>query len=248
MRWTCTCFISLALAAAIPGAALAQAPRPISWDADAQPFRGRTDEIRLSCSGAGRISTVWGTGPYTDDSSICTAAVHAGLITVADGGRFVLEAGPGKAAYAAGRRNGIVTQSYGAWESSFYLSPWEEEPPAPEPPPPASPPAASAPPGPPVITWLRTAPGLAPNGGRFTFICRPPAKNASVIGDGVYSAEASICNAAVHAGIITKARGGRVTIVLLPGPDTYAATTRNGIASIKGQRTLLGFVFVRKTP
>lgn len=68
------------------------------------------------CSGA---NVVWGSDPYTDDSSICSAAIHAGLLVPADGGPFVLTILPGRSSYEGSARNGVTTRSYGSWGRSF---------------------------------------------------------------------------------------------------------------------------------
>jgi hypothetical protein len=95
-----------------------------------------------------------------------------------------------------------------------------------------------------VITWERTAEGLGPNGRRFTFNCRPPSKQAAVSGVDLYSWDSSICNAAVHAGAITLARGGMVTIEMRPGEEKYLGSVRNGITTSSGEKTILGFIVV----
>jgi len=60
----------------------------------------------------------WGTDVYSDDSSVCTAAVHAGAITF-NGGvvRIVVQAG--QTQYVGSERNGVTTSSYGTWGRSF---------------------------------------------------------------------------------------------------------------------------------
>lgn len=65
------------------------------------------------------VYSVWGTGTYTDDSSVCTAGVHAGLITIEDGGTLTIEMRPGEAAYDGTVANGITSGDWGAWSSSF---------------------------------------------------------------------------------------------------------------------------------
>ena len=42
------------------------------------------------CPPEGQAYTVWGTEIYTDDSSVCTAAVHAGLINFENGGEVFI--------------------------------------------------------------------------------------------------------------------------------------------------------------
>ena len=65
---------------------------------------------------------VVGSGPYTDNSSICAAAVHAGAIDAKDGGVVTIEIRPGEAHYAASERNYIRTAAYDhAWSGSFVV-------------------------------------------------------------------------------------------------------------------------------
>src|SRR5690242_3399867 len=52
-------------------------------------------------------SHVVGSGPYTDNSSICAAAVHAGAIDAQAGGDVTIEIRPGETHYAASERNHI---------------------------------------------------------------------------------------------------------------------------------------------
>ena len=61
---------------------------------------------------------VWGTDIYTDNSSICAAGVHAGVITVA-GGPVTIEEIDGLETYAGTSRNGVVSLSSDAWFFSF---------------------------------------------------------------------------------------------------------------------------------
>jgi len=222
----------IAAHAVVPLQAVAQAT--ISWSANARAYRGM-EPVTVRCPPGGRAGAVWGSDTYTDDSSICTAAVHAGVITFEAGGTVLLEMRPGRTSYAGTRRNGVASQSWEEWESSFAVSLYVE--PQPEPPKP--------PPPPPVIPWDRTAEGLAPNGRRFTFRCRPPATRVRVIGVDLYSWESSICAAAVHAGAIAAERGGTVTIEMRLGADRYAGSERNGVMSEAGASSLLGFVFIK---
>lgn len=72
--------------------------------------------------GARAASRVVGSGPYTDDSSICSAAVHAGAIGAKDGGDVTIEIRPGEPHYAASERNYIRTAAYDrAWSGSFVV-------------------------------------------------------------------------------------------------------------------------------
>ncbi|MGZ8844706.1 MAG: LCCL domain-containing protein, partial [Pyrinomonadaceae bacterium] len=99
-----------------------------AWTRTAQAWRGRNGErVTLICPPNGSISfdpltgnaEVWGTNLYTDDSSICVAAVHVGLITLARGGRVTIEIRAGASSYAGTARNGVQTRNYGAYNGSF---------------------------------------------------------------------------------------------------------------------------------
>lgn len=66
--------------------------------------------------------TIWGTGTYTDDSSVCRAAIHAGVIP-ASGGQFLLTIAPGLQSYPGSTANGITSSQWGSWTRSFIPSP-----------------------------------------------------------------------------------------------------------------------------
>lgn len=66
--------------------------------------------------------TVYGTGSYTDDSSIGTAAVHAGLLKDGEAGFVMVTLEGGKESYEASTQNGVTTYSYGSWGGGFRLS------------------------------------------------------------------------------------------------------------------------------
>lgn len=76
-------------------------------------------QVAIVCSKNGNAGSVWGTGTYTTDSSVCTAAVHAGLITLEDGGSVVAEITPGQDSYTGSTANGVRTSEYGSYASSF---------------------------------------------------------------------------------------------------------------------------------
>lgn len=67
-------------------------------------------------------SRVVGSGPYTDDSSICTAAVHSGAIHPKAGGAVTIEVRPGQSAYSGSTRNYITSGNYDhAWSGGFVV-------------------------------------------------------------------------------------------------------------------------------
>lgn len=80
---------------------------------------GRTIDCLCTVAQTGK-GTVWGTGPYTDDSKICRAAVHAGVIS-STGGHIEIQAVKVQPSYQGSSRNGIQTTKYGPWKGSIIV-------------------------------------------------------------------------------------------------------------------------------
>ncbi len=92
----------------------------VEWDLNAAQYRGEDGKrIAFLCPPDGELGSVWGTDTYTDDSSVCSAAVHAGLINPVGGGRVVIEIAPGEEAYEGSEASGVTSQDYGPWGGSF---------------------------------------------------------------------------------------------------------------------------------
>jgi hypothetical protein len=94
----------------------------VEWSTTAETHRGADGrQYAFTCPPGGQTYTVWGSDVYTDDSSICNAAVHAGLFTRDRGGRVTIEIRPGRASYDGSTRNGATTLDYGEWGGSFVV-------------------------------------------------------------------------------------------------------------------------------
>ncbi len=154
---------------------------------------------------------VWGTDNYTDDSGLCRAAVHAGVITAAGGAVTVLR-GAGRPLYIGSRRNGIQSSDYGAYSDSIRFVG-------------AAQPAAGPEPCPIRLSVNRELPTP------FTCTCNAEAiQEGAVWGTDTYTDDSGLCRAAVHAGAIP-AGGGLVTVVRAAGRQLYPGSSRNGIQS-----------------
>jgi LCCL domain len=188
------------------------------WERDAQEYRGHNGQkYTINCTAPGTPSTIWGVETYTDDSSICNAAVHVGLITFADGGEVEIEIAPGQDEYEAGVAHDVTSTRYASWGGSFTF--------------PAAPPGSgqfeTSP-----KSWERNASEYrGKDGTAVTVACSAGGIAGSVWGTGTYTDDSSICTAAVHAGLITVAAGGKVTIEIAPGAGAYQGTTANGVTS-----------------
>ncbi len=185
------------LGAATP--AFAQAP-PCPSD-----FGGQSAPITCACTAAAAAAqgaAVWGSGPYTSDSRICRAALHAGAIPAA-GGTVTVSPAPGQQSYAASSANGVQTSSYGPWSGSFTVA------------------AAGGGGGsgkPPPLGQETTAAGPAcpanfeSQSAPLACACTAEATEAGTVwGTGAYTSDSSICRAARHAGIIP-AQGGQLEL------------------------------------
>jgi hypothetical protein len=191
-----------------------------------------TPSLVCSCTAdATRSGGVWGSDLYTDDSHVCRAAVHAGVIGEGGGTVWVFER-PGLGAYPAVTRNGVPSSSWPAWRRSIAFRPASEAVIADD-----TEPRAEACPE-----------NLAgrPEGTMVTCTCSIEAMSrGSIWGDGAYTADSILCRAARHTGAIGR-YGGTVRARLVAGRPSYAAATRNGITSGSwaSYRTSLSFDLV----
>ena len=192
-----------------------------AWEATAIGLSGEVGKtFTLTCPARGSEHYVWGSDIYTADSSICTAAVHAGLITYERGGTVTIELRPGQPVYGSSERNGVTTGAFGEFGRSFVFKSATSESGQKE--------AEDVIP----IIWNTPASIITYEAGKtYKFKCPAGGKENYVWGSDVYTADSSICTAAVHAGLITFERGGTVTIELRPGQSSYQGTSRNGVKS-----------------
>jgi hypothetical protein len=70
----------------------------------------------------GNTDFLYGTRIYSDDSAVCLAAVHAGIISPIDGGRVTVQiAGPQQSFAGSTGGFGFVSGDYGAWNGSYFF-------------------------------------------------------------------------------------------------------------------------------
>ncbi|MEQ1785651.1 MAG: LCCL domain-containing protein [Acidimicrobiales bacterium] len=92
----------------------------ISWFRRADFYDLEDGPVSVDCRPEGLAHDLWGTDTYTDDSSICTAAAHAGLITLEEGGEVTFAFAEGQDVYEASERNGVTSGGYeDGWPRSF---------------------------------------------------------------------------------------------------------------------------------
>jgi hypothetical protein len=104
---------------------------PATWGTNAVAHRcARLERFAYICPPNGTAGNIYGNYIYSDDSVICTAAVHDGKISLSGGGRIVVEMRPGENIYRSATKNGISSQDYQvspgqpSWPCSFVVWPW----------------------------------------------------------------------------------------------------------------------------
>jgi len=97
-------------------------PESDPWQRTAAEFELQIgDSGTHECPPGGSPQQLWGTGPFTDDSSICTAAVFAGVIDLVDGGTVTFTSVEPLSSYDGGESNGVVANEYGEWPGAFSI-------------------------------------------------------------------------------------------------------------------------------
>jgi hypothetical protein len=65
--------------------------------------------------------SVWGSGPYTTDSSLAAAAIHAGVLKPGETAviKIRVKADPG--GYVGSTKNGVTSSNYGPWQGCYEI-------------------------------------------------------------------------------------------------------------------------------
>jgi hypothetical protein len=177
--------------------------------ATAQAIREPTDCV-CTAAAVETEAPLWGVDIYSDDSSICRAARHAGVVTPGGGTVRVTPLGP-QQSFAGAERHGITSQRYGQFPRAFSVAASE---------------ARSS-------VDLDQCPtnfqAYRTRGGALSCICAGEQTTAGTVwGTDVYTDDSAICRAAVHAGAIP-ATGGPVRLHTVRGRQSYAGSARNGV-------------------
>jgi hypothetical protein len=77
--------------------------------------------LTCNCTATAASSgSVWGAGPYTSDSALCRAAVHAGVISASTGGNVTANrTSTGCSTYLSTTKNGVTTTAWTAYTSNL---------------------------------------------------------------------------------------------------------------------------------
>lgn len=180
----------------------------------------------MKCPAGCTPKNVWGTDIYTDDSVLCSAAIHAGAITAADGGTVLVTWVPSQPTYIGSARNNITSSDYGKWERSFYVQKVDA----------TGKPTSPAPelikdPNTAHLSCSMSADVLTGDAGaKWKVDCPAGCTAGNVWGSDPYTADSNLCAAARHAGVITDA-GGPFVVTIDGKKDKLAGSEKNGVTS-----------------
>jgi hypothetical protein len=162
-----------------------------------------------TCTPDAAVGSVWGSGPYTTDSSLCDAAIHAGVLGFDGGTVTALATGP-QDSFLGTESNGVVSADWGPYPDSFVFD---------------QPVSAAA------AADLELCGVLPEEYQVYQCACDPSVMTTGgVWGSGPYTADSNICGAATHAGMIGP-EGGPVLVIRTKGQDAYQGSTLNGVTT-----------------
>lgn len=242
--------ISAALIAAFTNASAGDRPEvaEIDWDdklgllqVDTEEFFGQRISVRCLARGPNAPApAIHGSDVYPSDNAICPAAMHAGKVD-AKGGTVTVQLNPGAQSYASADRNGVKSSARPATPRSIVFIGDGEN---------ADADAVRAKYRP-VLDWDArfTQTGLARLqlvGQRFAFTC-PPAPQTMlarrIVGTDKYAYATVVCQAGVHAGVITE-DGGDVIVQMEPKDMALVGSIRNGVETVNGPSGERSLTFV----
>jgi mono/diheme cytochrome c family protein len=178
-----------------------------------QGMIGKTFRFRVTGSATG---TIYGTGTYTADSSLATAAVHAGLLKAGQTGIVKVTIVAPLDAYKGSVKNGVTSYDYGPWPGAYQVSPAGAAPTTEE---------DKVEDGPVNLSDLQRMIGKT-----FRFRVTGSA-TGTIYGTGTYTADSPLATVAVHAGILKAGQTGIVKVTIVAPLDAYQGSEKNGVTS-----------------
>ncbi len=180
-------------------------------------FRGQEGQTYYFSVTGSTQGSIWGTDVYTDDSSLATAAVHAGVLLEGQTGVVKVTIITGLSSYDGSTQNGVTSMDYGDWYGSYKVEGVTKTD--------QTSITVSAFPDPGNLTAYRGQ-DISPMLFQVT-----GSTQGSVWGTDVYTDDSSLATAAVHAGVLAEGENGVVIVTILPGRSGYTGSTRNGVTT-----------------
>lgn len=195
-------------APANPATSISGLPNPVPGQATEVPRGfgreiGKTYFLHVTGRSDGPI---WGSGLYTSDSDIGTAAVHAGLLKAGESGVARVSVLPGQASYQGSSAHGVTTNSWESYPSSFRIDGVGQ-----------------------TVTTAYHLRGQSVDPITVYVVGRT---SGTVWGTDDYTDDSDIATAAVHAGLVKVGEEALVRLSPGAGLASYIGSTRNGVASL----------------
>lgn len=108
-----------------PGAATTpEAPAQTTVQALPDPgnlagYRDQVGQVMTFAVTGTTSGSVWGTGIYTDDTTLAAAAVHAGVLQAGQSGNVTVQILGPQTSFSGTAANGVTSSNYGAWGGSY---------------------------------------------------------------------------------------------------------------------------------
>jgi hypothetical protein len=179
--------------------------------------KGQTEEYTCTCGPFTTAQAIWGTGTYSGDSHLCTAALHTGVIGP-EGGEVTSIVVEPPDEYRSTTANGVTSRN---WDDPYDFAIAFEGAPEVEP-----------------------LPICGPMGEAEELVCHCPGNvpPGEAWGSNPYAVESDVCTAARHAGVINH-RGGQVTVHRVEGQDSFPGSQAWGVTTASGGPSEAGFTF-----
>ena len=113
-------FVALAVAAvSLSACKSGEKPLYLTCSDTAQKLVGDAGtKYKVSCPQLCTNGSLWGSDPYTADSSVCKAAIHSGALKPQGGETTVVIKG-GEAKFDGSTKNGVTSAGWGKYDRTF---------------------------------------------------------------------------------------------------------------------------------
>jgi len=216
--WPAACVLVVAFAGFSCDVAAQQATLGAPFGATANPFRSGAPGRRVTyvCAAtSANDAPVWGSSPYQDDSAVCVAAIHAGVLKENQEGVVTFVTGPDAGTYSGSTQHGVTSEKWGGGGGtrSFTFD-------------------TTGQPG--VIDWITTGQAIPVDYKQPIVVVCPPVASVpdgnGTYGTDVYDDSSHICVAAVHVNAISVA-GGPVQVTMAGPQSAFTGSARFGVTT-----------------
>ena len=177
-------------------------------------FKAQTGTVLyITVTGAASGGSTWGSNPYTFDSNLPVAAVHAGVLAVGETKVIKVTVVAGLTQFLGTSANGIMTTTYPASSAAIRLAPDDGG-------------------DNPVLGNSGNLRDLSSTaGGVHRILVTGNSKAGTIYGSNVYTTDSPLAAVVVHAGVLGDGQTGVVRVVMGTGQYKYVSTTSNGVTS-----------------